>query len=139
MKTELNLKLVLEKDIPEIKAFLKEQVGMDDTFGYTENLVARKEIFMLKDGDNLLATSERRISETQKDIADIGIIVNNNYRGKGIATQILKHQANRVLKENRKPICSTTLDNIASRKAIEKAGFYCSNIIFDISFVTDKI
>ena len=42
---EVNSSLVIElitvDDIPEIKAFYKEQVGMDDTFGYTENLVSR--------------------------------------------------------------------------------------------------
>ena len=42
----LNLELVLQNDIPAIKEFLKEQVNMDDTFGYTENLVARKEILL---------------------------------------------------------------------------------------------
>lgn len=134
IKYDLNIELVSPKDIPEVKAFLKEQLGMDDTFGYTENLVSRKEIFMLKENNTIVATSECRISDSQSEIADLGIIVNRNYQGKGIATQIMQMQVNRVLELGRKPICSTTLDNIASRKAIEKSGFYCSNIIFDIIF-----
>lgn len=134
LHTELNLELVSEKEIPEIKAFLKEQVGMDDTFGYTENLVSRKEIYRLKQADNIVATSECRISDSQEGIADIGFIVNKAYRGRGIATQIMQQQVNKVLNAGRKPICSTTVDNIASRKAIERSGFYCSNVIFDISF-----
>ncbi len=73
------------------------------------------------------------ISDTQLEIADIGIIVNKDYQGKGIATQVMQKQVNRVLKAGRKPVYSTTLNNIAARKIIEKAGFYCSNIIFDIS------
>ncbi|WP_250629684.1 GNAT family N-acetyltransferase [Aureibaculum algae] len=130
----MNIELVSPNDITTIKTFLKEQVGMDDTFGYTENLVSRKEIFMIKESDVIIATSECRMSDSQPEIADLGIIVNKNYQGKGIATQIMKMQVNRVLKSGRKPICSTTLDNIASKKAIEKSGFYCSNIIFDIAF-----
>lgn len=130
----LKLDLVTLQDIPVIKSFLKEQVGMDDTFGYTENLVERKEIYMLKDADAIIATSECRRSDTQLNIVDLGVIVNKLYQGKGIATQILIWQANRVLNSKRKPICSTTVDNIASKKAIEKAGFYSSNIIFDINF-----
>ena len=130
----LNVELVSYGDIPAIKAFLKEQIGMDDTFGYTENLVERKEIFMVKESGILIATSECRMSDTQPEIADIGIIVNKDYQGKGIATQVFKTQVNRVLSANRIPICSTTKDNIASRKMIEKVGFYCSNIIFDINF-----
>ncbi len=132
--SSLNIELVKEKDIPQIKAFLKAQVNMDDTFGYTENLVKRKEIFMVKESGIIIATSECRISDTQKKIADLGIIVNRDYQGKGIATQVFKAQVKRVLASNRKPICSTTLDNIASRKVIEKSGFYCSNIIFDFNF-----
>ena len=134
VNSTLNIELVSPNDITTIKTFLKEQVGMDDTFGYTENLVSRKEIFMIKESDVIIATSECRMSDSQPEIADLGIIVNKNYQGKGIATQIMKMQVNRVLKSGRKPICSTTLDNIASKKAIEKSGFYCSNIIFDIAF-----
>lgn len=133
----LNIELVTSDDIPLVKEFLKEQVGMDDTFGYTENLVARKEIFMLKESDTIVATSECRMSDSQPKVADLGIIVNREYQGKGLATQIMKMQVNRVLESGRKPICSTTLDNIASRKVIEKSGFYCSNIIFDINFNYD--
>lgn len=135
--SNLNIELVTTDNIPFVKLFLKEQVGMDDTFGYTENLVAREEIFMLKESETIIATSEYRISDSQPEIADLGIIVNRDFQGKGLATQIMKMQVNRALKSGRKPICSTTVDNIASRKAIEKSGFYCSNIIFDIIFKDD--
>ena len=138
IESTLNIIQVTTEDVPAIKVFLKEQVGMDDTFGYTENLVSRKEIYMVKAADIIIATSECRMSDSQPNTADLGIIVNSDFRGKGIATQIMKMQVNKVLKANRKPICSTTLDNIASQKAIEKAGFYCSNIIFDIYFVGEE-
>ncbi|MFY0684894.1 MAG: GNAT family N-acetyltransferase [Balneola sp.] len=130
----INLEIVTFDDIPAIKKFYKEQVGMDDTFGYTENLVDRKEIFMLKNSEIIIATSECRMSDSQPNIADLGIIVNQSFQGKGIATKIMKIQVNRVLKTGRKPICSTTYDNAASKKAIERSGFYCSNIIYDMSF-----
>lgn len=134
----LALELVSEDEIPAIKAFFKGEVGMDDTFGYTENLVNRKEIFRAKRGDTILATSECRLSDTQPNYADLGMIVKQDFRGQGFATEILQWQINRVLKLGRKPICSTTIDNIASQKAIKKAGFYCSNIIFDIELTTTK-
>ena len=137
VNTNLKLELVTSEYIPVIKAFMKEQIGLDDIFGYTENLVSKKEIFMLRESGVIIATSECRISKSQPEIADIGIIVSLDYQGKGIATQLMQIQANRVIEMGRKPICSTTLNNIASRKAIEKSGFYCSNIIFDMSFTHD--
>lgn len=134
IETSLHMNLAKAKDIPLIKVFLKEQVGMDDTFGYTEDLVSREAIFIVKESNVILATSECRISNSQPEIADLGIIVNKDFQGKGYASQLMQIQVNRVLNANKKPICSTTLDNIASRKAIEKSGFYCSNIIFDMDF-----
>lgn len=134
VNTPLNLTLVSQEEISIIKAFLKEQVAMDDTFGYTQNLVNRKEIYRIREGDTIIAISECRLSDTQPDYADLGVIVNKDYRGQRLATKILKTQVNRVLKMGRKPICSTTHGNIASKKAIERAGFYCSHIIFDMNF-----
>ena len=133
--TNLPIVSVAEKDIPAVKDFFKNQIGFDDTFGYTENLIQRKELYFVKEDDAIVATSECRWSDSQVKFADLGVIVNKDYQGKGLATQVLKQQVKRVLKANRKPICSTTLDNIASKKAIEKAGFYCSNIIFDLNFI----
>lgn len=129
---------VTEKHIPDVKLFYKEQVGMDDTFGYTENLVARKELFMVKDAGTITAISECRMSDSQSGIADLGIIVHANFRRKGLASSVMAAQVNRVLSLGRKPICSTTVDNLASQKMIEKAGFYCSNIIFDIRLTDDN-
>ena len=132
VESSWNIELVTAKDILLIKDFLKTQIGMVDTFGYTENLVSRKEIFMIKESDVLIATSERRISASQPRFSDVGIIVNKDFQGNGIATEVLQMQVNRILDEGREPICSTTVDNVASRKAIEKAGFYCTNVILDI-------
>lgn len=133
--TDIPIVPVSKKDMPSVKAFFKNQIGFDDTFGYTENLVQRKELYLVKEGDSIVATSECRWSDSQVEFADLGVIVSKDHQGKGIATQILKQQIKRVLKANRKPICSTTLDNVASKKAIEKAGFHCSNIIFDLNFI----
>ncbi|TRX60595.1 GNAT family N-acetyltransferase [Fulvivirga sp. M361] len=134
----LNIELVSQEDIQAIKSFLKDQIGFDDTFGYTENLVQRREFYVVKGSGDIIATSECRLSDSQPEIADLGVIVNRDYQGKGIATQVLKQQANRAQEIKRRPICSTTYDNVASKKAIEKAGFYCSHIIFDINFADNK-
>jgi len=135
----LNIDSVSVEDITAVQAFMKEQIGFDDTFGYTENLVERKESYLLKESNIIIATSECRLSDSQKDVADLGVIVHKDHQGKGLATQILKQQAKRAQEAYRRPICSTTFDNKASKKAIENAGFYCSNIIFDINFIASKI
>lgn len=59
-----NLSIAGVEDIPLIKDFYREQIGMDDTFGYTENLVARNELFFFKEAGTIIATSECRLSDT---------------------------------------------------------------------------
>lgn len=128
------LKLVTEDDNRAIKKFFKEQIEFEDNFGYTENLIKRGELYMIKDLEVIIATGECRLSDSQKSFADLGVIVNKNYRKEGLGREVLSLLITEAQKANRTPICSTTLDNIASKKAIEGAGFYCSHIIFNLSF-----
>ena len=133
----LNLELVSKEDSPGIITYFKNQIGFDDNFGYTENLVERKELYMIKDSENIIATGECRLSDSQPDFADLGVIINKAHQRKGLGSKVLYQLAQKAQKAKRQPVCSTTHDNIASKKAIEKAGFYCSHIIFDIHF-TDR-
>lgn len=130
----LNIELVATKHSNAVRSYYKDHVGFDDTFGYVDNLVSRKELYMSIEDDTIVATGECRLSDTQFDHADVGVAVNKAYRKKGLATKMLQHMAHKAMEQNREPICSTTIDNIGSQKAIERAGFYCSNIIFDMKF-----
>jgi len=117
-----------------IRSYYQEHVGFDDTFGYVDNLVSRNELYMSMEDNTIIATGECRLSDTQLNFADVGVAVNKEHRKQGLATKMLQQMAHKAMEQNRKPICSTTIDNIGSQKAIERAGFYCSNIIFDMKF-----
>ncbi len=133
-ENSLNVELVTPDYSNAIRSYYKDHVGFDDTFGYVDNLVSRKELYMTLEDDTIIATGECRLSDTQLDYADVGVSVNKEHRKKGLATKMLQQLANKAIAVNRKPICSTTIDNAGSQKAIERAGFYCSNIIFDMKF-----
>jgi len=134
----LNVELVSKENTQAVRVFLKDQIGFDDNFGYVENLVKRKEQYMIRESGIIIATGECRLSDSQVGFADIGVVVNKDFQSKGLGTQVLQQLVKRAQQANRMPICSTTYDNIASKKAIEKAGFYCSHIIFDIEFIDEK-
>ncbi|MCK0178463.1 GNAT family N-acetyltransferase [Flavobacteriaceae bacterium S0862] len=133
-ENSLNVELVSPKYSNAIRSYYKEYVGFDDTFGYVDNLVSRKELYLSLEDDTIIATGECRLSDTQLSFADIGVAVNKEHRKKGLATKMLQQMAHKAIEQDRNPICSTTIDNIGSQKAIERAGFYCSNIIFDMKF-----
>lgn len=134
LEHKANLKQASEKEIKNIKTFLLNQIGFADTIGYTESLIQREALYYITEGDIIIATGEYRLSPSQPNIVDLGVIVNKEYRKKGVATNILQTLAEQAMNDNKTPICSTTIDNIASQKAIENAGFYCSHIIFDMEF-----
>jgi RimJ/RimL family protein N-acetyltransferase len=54
---------------------------------------------------------------------DLGIWVNPEDRRKGYALQIMLYMKALCLKNNWIPICGRDIQNIASQKTLEKAGF----------------
>lgn len=131
---KLNLYKAGIHDGDKIRAFFEKEIGFDDSFGYTDNLIQRGEIYLVEDEGLILATGECRLSDSQPKYADVGMVVKNSSRKKGLGTSVLCELTNVAANNNRIPICSTTIDNIASQKAIERAGFYNSHTVFKIEF-----
>ena len=130
----LNLNKATTQDANRIRTFFKNEIGFEDSFGYTDNLIQRGEIYVVEEDNEILATGECRLSDSQPKYADVGMVVKQNNRKKGLGTSVLSELVKVAYKNNRIPICSTTVDNIASQKAIERAGFYNSHTIFKIEF-----
>ncbi len=80
-------------------------------------------IFVLREHGKLIATSECRISKTQKPYADLGMIVAEEHRCKGVGNYILARAKAFCYERGAVPICSCEAGNIGSKKAIIKAGF----------------
>jgi len=130
----LNLNKANTHDSDRIRAFFKNEIGFDDSFGYTDNLINRGEIYVVEKVGDIIATGECRLSDSQPTYADVGMVVKQDNRKKGLGTSVLSELVNIANKNNRTPICSTTVENVASQKAIERAGFYNSHTIFKIEF-----
>ena len=130
----LNLNKATTLDADRIRTFFKEEIGFDDSFGYVDNLIQRGEIYVVEEDNMVVATGECRLSDSQPEFADVGMVVKQHNRKKGLGTRVLSELVNIALENKRKPICSTTVDNIASQKAIERAGFFNSHTVFKISF-----
>ncbi|GAB5526693.1 MAG: hypothetical protein Roseis2KO_45650 [Roseivirga sp.] len=130
----LNLRPIRQEDVDTVKQYLKEEIGFDDQFGYVENLLERQEMYLIEQAGGLIATGECRLSDTQPQYADVGMIVKQSQRKKGLGAKVLSALAALAKAKGRVPICSTTADNIGSQKAITKAGFYHTITIFDMQF-----
>ena len=102
---------------------------------YFGNLIARKELWGYWENDTLLASGECRFfDEYQTDYAELGMIVAQSQRGRGLATQVLQSLSNYAKDKGLLPICSTESTNIAAQKAITKVGLVPSNKIVQFEF-----
>ena len=99
------------------------ETGFKDLKGYIRSVMDEHHIFVLREEGNLIATSECRISKTQKPYADLGMIVATEHRRKGVGNYILARTKEFCYERDISPICSCEADNIGSKKAITKAGF----------------
>ncbi|MCP3959847.1 MAG: GNAT family N-acetyltransferase [bacterium] len=112
---------------------LDEDPG-DWLMGYLENLLARRELYALRLGGEVLGTGEARVSESQPPVADLGVITMRRHRGRGVAPHVLWRLKQLCYDRDLVPICSTTVDNAGARRAIAKAGFESRHRILDVAF-----
>ncbi|MCH9683212.1 MAG: GNAT family N-acetyltransferase [Deltaproteobacteria bacterium] len=113
-------------------AFAVENIGAPEDWlaGYYANLISRRELFGVWAEDRLIALGENRRNDgAQVDCADLGVVVAQSERGKGIATEVMRRLAIANDAKGLLSICSTERTNIAAQKAIVRAGFFAHNRI----------
>lgn len=104
-----------------IEAFLHERLKREELFGLYER-------------QTLVATGECIPSQKQAPYADLGMVVAQACRGRGLGSSMLLHLKQHCYEVGWQPICSCAADNHASKKAIEKAGFISEHRMVKILF-----
>jgi GNAT superfamily N-acetyltransferase len=135
----LDFRLVAASELDRTVAFQQDCIaGGHDLSGwlrgYSANLIDRKELFALCRGDEWLGLGECRRSDTQKGIADLGMMVAPGHRGSGWATYILQRLGADSTAAGLHAICSTTVENIAAQRAIARSGFVSRHRILNVVF-----
>ena len=65
---------------------------------------------------------------------DIGMLVNPRYRGQGLGEYIVGYLVHFCEQRNWRPICGCAIDNTASRRCLEKAGFLAEYRMLEFTF-----
>lgn len=134
---KLDLKLAKPEQLNDFVEFAVTNIGAPEQWltEYFGNLSRREELFGYWNKGELLATGECRLfDEYQTKYADLGMIVAQSQRGKGIATQVLTWLVNSANERGLIPICSTESGNLGAQKAIERAGLSPLNRIIQVEF-----
>ncbi|OBT12090.1 acetyltransferase [Vibrio sp. UCD-FRSSP16_10] len=133
----LGLKLAQAEQLSTFVEFAATNIGAPEQWimGYYGNLISRKELFGYWVDGELLATGECRLfDEYQSEYADLGMIVAQDLRGKGIATQLFIELVSFANERGLTAICSTESTNLGAQKAIKRAGLTPLNRIIQIEF-----
>ena len=108
------------------------EAGFAHLEGYLRSVLEQHHIFTLRDGNQLLATSECRISTSQPPYADVGMIVAKTHRRQGLGSYMLSCTKGFCYERDLRPICSCEASNIGSQKAIQKAGFVSRHRVVEV-------
>jgi len=74
-----------------------------------------------------------RVIEGRQDF-DIGMLVDKNFRGRGLGRLIISYLANYCAKNGWRPIAGCAVNNIGSRRCLEKAGFVAGYRLLEFDF-----
>lgn len=125
------------EQLPKFVEFAMTNIGAPEQWltGYYTNLIAPNELFGDWHNEQLIAAGECRLFDLhQSQFSDLGMIVNQADRGKGIAKQILTYLVKHTSSQGLTAICSTECSNFAALKAISAIGFVGLNRIVQVDF-----
>lgn len=134
----IDMAVAIEEQLTDFVDFAVASIGAPAEWltGYFSRLIQRQELLGYWQGGKLLASGECRLfDEHQTQYADLGMIVGESQRGKGIATQVLLNLIQRAKGKGLTVICSTEVSNLGAQKAIQRAGMVSSNRIVQFEFV----
>lgn len=137
VESSLTLTLARSEKIADYVDFAAKHIGAPKAWltDYYTNLIQRNELFGYWVKSELKATGECRLfDEFQTQYADLGLIVAQSERGKGLGCKVLQSLKIIAKEKGLTAICSTEKDNIPAQKAIEKAGFEAYHRLIQFEF-----
>lgn len=132
----LNFILAKREQIREIKEFYMKNLEESDEYidSYLSGLILNDSLLVLCDDNDILGVGEYRKSNIFPGTVNLGIVVNEPYRNRGYGSYIMRKLLEKSLIEEHIAICSCDFDNIASKKALIKAGFISRHKVFKVLF-----
>ncbi|MDD1829502.1 GNAT family N-acetyltransferase [Photobacterium sp. ZSDE20] len=134
---DIEMTLATKEQLDKLVEFASSAIGAPTEWltGYYSNLIARQELWGYWENESVLATGEcRKFDEHQTQFADLGMIVAQAERGKGLATRVLNFLTQHANSQGLEAMCSTESSNIGAQKAIARAGLSAKNRILQFDF-----
>ncbi len=125
-----------KKELDDIVRFYQSNIAGSAEWveAFLRKRIDRAELFVLYDRQILVATGECISSPKQPPCVDLGMVVAQSHRARGVGSFMLTQLKQHCYEAGWKPICACAADNYASKKAIEKAGFISEHRMVKILF-----
>lgn len=122
--------------LDELFSFVQPNVGDSGSWlrDYLSHWVGQQAVYCLRNEGRLVATGELRPSLGQLGVADLGVIVHRDYRGKGTATRVVAALIREGLIQKWTLIASTERQNLAAQKALARAGLATHHRMAEVSW-----
>ena len=122
--------------LDELISFVQSHVGASGSWlkDYYSHWLGQHAVYCLRNDGRLVAMGELRPSPSQLGVADLGVFVHRDYRGKGTATRVVDALIHDGLIQKWTLIASTEQQNLAAQKALTRAGLATHHRMAEVSW-----
>jgi predicted acetyltransferase len=131
---EFLIKRATEADLPYL---LLQKDELYESEEELQTLIANKNIYMYHLEDQLVGCGFLIKILNDRNFYDIGMWVKTSCRNKGFGRRIIANLKGYCLTNNLIPVCGCAADNLASRKTLEKNGFFSKYDLIEFT-LTEK-
>ena len=110
------------------------EAGFGGLAGYIRATIADGSLLVLDIDGEIAGSGDFRVRETWPGTADLGVVVAPHRRERGVGTEILCLLKQLAAEVGAEPMCSTTIENLASQRMIEKAGMAVRHQVLRVEF-----
>lgn len=131
--SSIRIRLATEADISRLLSYDSGLYETPEELRYT---VSNRMVYMFEKENSLIGCGYLIKILPDKNYYDIGMWVNPDFRNEGYAAMIISHLKKLCFSHGYIPVCGCRVDNVASRKTLEKTGFVSKHAIieFDVSY-----
>lgn len=134
MYDNISMRLATAEDFNSLVEINKIAEGWNDFFSDLDKQIRMKEVFVFYSDNELLGAGTCKKTWQCRNYYDIGMVVANKYRNKGIGTYIILKLKEYCYSNNQIPVCGCWYPNYPSKKTLEKAGFIANHRVIRFEF-----
>lgn len=133
VKSIQNSLKVREPRQEDLQVISSVKEGLFDDDREIQQYIQNRNMLIYEKGNKFIGCGIfQRINERQR-FYDIGMLVHPEYRNKGFGAEIISSLTTFCHSNSWIPVCGCSVENIASRKTLEKAGFISKHNLIEFS------